>query len=153
MDVYFYHLERSTLEQALPLLLERTLEKPWRAFVRTGSLERAQALDAALWTYKEESFLPHGLASEPNAHAQPILISDGEENKNRAQALYLVDGSAPSDWIALSHEGYERAILIFDGNDATAVDTARAHWRAVKAADLEAAYWQQTAGGKWEKKN
>jgi DNA polymerase III subunit chi len=151
MDVYFYHLESKTLEDTLPDLLERTLARGWRAQVRPGSDERAKALDAHLWTYREESFLPHGLAAEPNAADQPILITlDAADND--AQALFLVDGADPGDWDALRAKGYERIVLMFDGRDADAVTHARVHWKNVKASGLAAQYWQQSPAGKWEKK-
>jgi DNA polymerase-3 subunit chi len=152
MEVFFYHLERRALEETLPELLERTLARGWRALVRTGSDERARALDAHLWTYTEESFLAHGLASEPLAEAQPILIGPGAARANKADALFLVDGAGPGDWAALAAEGYARTVLIFDGRDPEAVAAARDHWKGVKAAGLTAQYWQQSTAGKWEKK-
>ena len=152
MEVFFYHLERRGLEETLPELLERTLSRGWRALVRTGSEERARALDSHLWTYTEESFLPHGLASEPQAEAQPILIGPGAARANNADALFLVDGAGPGDWTQLAAEGYARTVLIFDGRDPDAVAAARDHWKGVKTAGLTAQYWQQSPAGKWEKK-
>jgi DNA polymerase III subunit chi len=152
MEVFFYHLERRGLEDTLPELLERTLARGWRALVRTGSVERAQALDAHLWTYSEESFLPHGLASDRAPELQPILLGSGAPRANAAEAVFLVDGADPGDWAALSAEGFTRAVLLFDGRDADAVAAAREHWKTAKAAGLDSQYWQQSAAGKWEKK-
>lgn len=152
MEVFFYHLERRGLEDALPELLERTLARGWRALVRTGSAERAQALDTHLWTYADDSFLPHGLASDPHPELQPILLGEAAPRANQADAVFLVDGAAPNDWALLRDEGYARAVLIFDGRDAEAVATARDHWKGAKAAGLACQYWQQSAAGKWEKK-
>jgi DNA polymerase-3 subunit chi len=152
MDVYFYHLESRPLEDALPELLERTLARGWRAAVRPGSEERAAALDAHLWSYREESFLPHGLEGELHAAEQPVLISLRARAANAPQALFLVDGAEPGDWDALKTQGLERVVLMFDGRDAGAVAAARAQWKAVKSAGLEAQYWQQSSSGKWEKK-
>jgi DNA polymerase-3 subunit chi len=152
MEVFFYHLERRGLEDTLPELLERTLARGWRALVRAGSDERVRALDSHLWTYSEESFLPHGLAREPNAELQPVLLSESETRVNGADALFLVDGAAPGDWAGLKNQGYARTVLIFDGRDPAAIAAAREHWKTVKAAGLDAQYWQQSPAGKWEKK-
>ena len=84
-EVLFYHLTLSTLEEALPPLLERTLQRGWRAVVQTGSDERRGALDAHLWVYRDESFLAHGNDGEPHAEAQPILLTTGDGNRNGAQ--------------------------------------------------------------------
>ena len=43
-DVLFYHLEARPLEAVIPQLLEKTLERGWRAVVEVGSTERAEAL-------------------------------------------------------------------------------------------------------------
>ena len=56
-------------------LLERTLKRGWRAVVRSPDPQRLTQLDDQLWTYRDDSFLPHGLADEPMAERQPILLS------------------------------------------------------------------------------
>ena len=83
-DVLFYHLEFQPLERVLPVLLEKTIERGWRAVIEVGSAERAAALDTALWTYRDDSFLPHGLAGETTDAEQPVLITTGPENNNSA---------------------------------------------------------------------
>jgi DNA polymerase-3 subunit chi len=146
-DVLFYHLEHRSLESVLPGLLERTLERGWRAVVQANSQERAAALESHLWTYSDESFLPHGLASDANAARHPVALTADAVNPNGAQVRFLVDGADPPDLSA-----YERAVFLFDGRDEAAVATARRQWQAVKAAGLTATYWQQTEQGKWEKR-
>jgi len=144
-DVWFYHLERTGVEQALPELLERTLARGWKALVRARDPQRVEHLDGWLWTWRDDSFLPHGLADEPNAARQPVLLSTGFENANDAQALFLVDGAEPGD-VA----GYARCMVLFDGRDEAALAVARAQWSALKSAGGEMSYWKQQARG-WEK--
>lgn len=145
-EVLFYHLERRPLEAVLPGLLERSLERDWRVVVQAGSAERVAALDAHLWTYRDESFLPHGTDAD-TASEQPVFITAEAINPNRADVRFLVDG-APLGTV----EGYRRVVLMFDGNDADAVAAAREAWKAVKAGGHEATYWQQGESGRWEKK-
>lgn len=146
-EVYFYHLEHRSLESVLPELLERTLANGWRAVVQAGSQERADALDSHLWTYSDDSFLPHGPARDAKAARYPIVLTADEGNPNGAQVRFLVDGADHPDLSA-----YRRAVFLFDGREEAAVATARGQWKAVKAAGLSATYWQQTQAGKWEKK-
>lgn len=146
-EVLFYHLERQPLERVLPALLEKSLERGWRAIVQAGTAERVEALDALLWTYREEAFLPHGTAADGNADLQPVYLTDDEANPNGAQVRFLVDGAHAEDL-----GPYTRAVYLFDGNDAEAVQAARAHWTDLKQAGHEVTYWQQTDRGKWEKK-
>ena len=58
MEIAFYHLSKARVEQALPVLLERTLSKGWRAIVQTNNDARVAKLNQDLWAYKPESFLP-----------------------------------------------------------------------------------------------
>lgn len=146
-EVLFYHLERARLESVLPGLLEKTLERGWKAVVRAGSRERVEALDALLWTYREDSFLPHSAGGE-EADRQPVWLTDSTEIPNSADVLFLVDGGE-SDPAELSR--FVRCVMIFDGGDEAAVATSRAFWKTVKSAGHEATYWRQSEHGRWEK--
>lgn len=130
----------------LPELLEKTLQRKWRALVRGTEAGRLEALDAWLWTNRDDGFLPHGLATEPFADHQPVLLTTGSENPNGAQVLFLIDGAAPGDL-----SGFERCIVLFDGRDEAAVADARVLWKSVKAQNLPASYWRQGEQRGWEK--
>ena len=145
-EVWFYHLERSGLDQVLPELLEKTLARGWRASVRSSDMAGLEHLDDWLWAYREDSFLPHGPADGDEAR-QPILLTTGLDNANRAQALFLVHGAAPGDL-----SGYERCILIFDGRDEPALAAARSQWKTFKAAGRSMTYWSQSSERGWERK-
>lgn len=144
-EVWFYHLERTGLEQALPELLEKTLQRGWKAIVRTSAPERIEHLDGWLWSYRDDSFLPHAPMDEPGAARQPILLTTGAENPNAADALFLIDGAEAGDL-----DGYQRCVVIFDGADEMQLKRARTQWTAMKARGLVASYWKQQARG-WEK--
>ena len=146
-DVWFYHLERTALDQALPELLDKTLAKGWRALVRTDQAERLDHLDGWLWSYRDDAFLPHGLATEPLAERQPILLTTAAANANHAQALFLIDRAEPGDL-----DGYERCILLFDGRDPDAVALARERWKTFRGAGHPVSYWQQGDERGWEKR-
>src|SRR5215470_14552801 len=116
-EVLFYHLEHQPLERVLPNLVERTLERGWRAVVQAGSEERVEALDTLLWTYREDSFLPHGTRRDGSPEAQPVFLTTGEDNPNGATVRFLVDGAQAADVAA-----YERVVYLFDGRDGNAVE-------------------------------
>ncbi len=147
-EVWFYHLERTALERALPQLLEKTVAKGWRALVRTGQADHLDAIDQGLWTYNDDSFLAHGLASEPLADRQPILLSGEGDGPapNGAQALFLIEGAEAGDL-----SSYERCILLFDGGDETALNAARARWTRLKTAGHPVSYWKQSVECAWGK--
>ena len=146
-EVLFYHLEHQPLERVLPTLLERTLERGWRAVVQSGNQERLDALDTHLWTYRDESFLPHGVAKDANAAQHPIVLTLDDDNPNDASVRFLVDGATGN-----ALESYTRVVYLFDGRMQEAVQQARDAWKGAKAAGFDVTYWQQTSGGKWERK-
>lgn len=146
-EISFYHLLHTPLERALPKLIEKVLESGARAVVRTGSTERAEALNGALWTYDQDSFIPHGTARDGNAALQPVWITAEDENPNGADILVLTDGAQSAEI-----GSYRRCLEMFDGRDDAAVADARRRWSAYKDAAHDLAYWQQTEGGGWEKK-
>lgn len=148
-EAMFYHLTRRRLEQTLPELLSRTLARQWRAVVRCGSEARRDDLNRLLWTFREESFLPHGVAADGHTERQPIYLTCEPEAPNGAQVLFLVDGAAAE---AAELGGFERVCLLFDGRDTEATSAARGQWKAWTDAGIAAAYWAEGAGGKWEKK-
>ena len=146
-EVLFYHLERHPLEVVLPNLLEKTLERGWRAVVQSGSEERLEALDTALWTYSEESFLPHGTAKSGHPADQPVYLTTGADTPNGAGVRFLVDGAE-----AETFTGFARLVYVFDGRDEEATTRARLEWKKATAAGCAVTYWRQSEAGRWEKK-
>ena len=146
-EVLFYHLQNMTLEGVLPPLLEKSLERGWRVVVQSTSEERADALDAHLWTYRDDSFLPHATWRVADVADQPIVLAVEETNPNGANVRFLVDNaSLPSD----SHT-YERMVLVFNGDDADALAAARSAWADCKTRGFEVTYWQADERGRWQR--
>ncbi|HZC57660.1 MAG TPA: DNA polymerase III subunit chi [Xanthobacteraceae bacterium] len=146
-EILFYQLKGQTPEQVLPALLQKSLERAWRVVVQASSDERVEALDAHLWTWRDDSFLPHGTSRDAEASAQPIVLTSGEENPNGATVRFLVDGANMADDTA----AYERVVMLFDGDDPDAVETARARWTKAKAAGAEVTYWRVDDNGRWQR--
>lgn len=146
-EVLFYHLERQPLDRVLPAMLEKSLERGWRAVIQADTQERVEALDAMLWAYRDDGFLPHGTSDDGNADRQPVFLTDGDSNPNDAQVRFFVDGAGVDDL-----SGYDRVVFLFNGQDPDAVQSARVQWTALKDAGHEVTYWQQNESGKWEKK-
>lgn len=149
-EILFYHLERRTLDDVLPELVERTLARGQRAVVRADSAERAQAIDNLLWTWSEESFLPHAQTGEGDPARQPVVITVEEGNANGAQVLFLVGGAMPISF-GEDETKFARTVVLFDGRDASQLTAARAAWKSAKDGGSEATYWKQSPAGKWEK--
>ena len=147
-EILFYHLQGMALESVLPPLLEKSLERGWRVVVQSTSPERTEALDAHLWTYSDDSFLPHATSRVSDAQDQPIILSTEEGNPNRANVRFLIDNAAlPADC-----ENYERIVLVFNGDDDDALAAARGAWADCKTRGFELTYWQADERGRWQRK-
>ena len=147
-EMLFYHLQRQPLERVLPPLIEKSIERGWRVVVQTASDERVDALDAHLWTYRDDAFLAHGTYRDNEAALQPVLLTMHEDNPNGANIRFLIDGAAvPPDAAS-----YQRVVLMFDGEDDEAVAAARTRWTEAKQQGFAVTYWQCDENGRWEKK-
>jgi DNA polymerase-3 subunit chi len=146
-EVLFYHLTESKLEDALPPLVDKSVERGWRVAIQLKEPARRDALDAHLWTYREESFLPHGTDETEQAANQPVLLTVTGDNANQATVRFIVDGAEPP-----LADTYERIVFMFDGYDQEQLEGARSQWKKLKGEGHTLTYWQQTPEGRWEKK-
>jgi DNA polymerase-3 subunit chi len=155
-EVRFYHLQRARLEEVLPVILERCHQRGERVLVLAGSTERVEALAALLWTYKPDSFLPHGTARDGEAARQPIYLATSEgEGETQNGGLNGAPNGAPvlilSDGAQHPRVGdFKLVCALFDGHDEAAVAAARTQWKACKEAGHAVVYFQQADSGKWQ---
>ncbi len=146
-EILFYHLKGQNLEQVLPPLLQKSLERGWRVVVQASSDERVDALDAHLWTWRDDAFLPHATARDPEVAEQPIVLTASGENPNGAAVRFLVDGA---NLIADAGD-YQRIVLLFDGDDPEALEMARMRWSEAKTSGAEVTYWKTDENGRWQR--
>jgi DNA polymerase-3 subunit chi len=146
-EIGFYHLQRGDAGEALPRLLEKAVEAGFRVLVRTPSQAEAEALCQRLWTYDAASFLPHGTAADGFEDEQPIYLTEGAENPNRADLACQLGGAEVAGLA-----GFRRALDLFDGRDPAQLAAARDRWKRYRTDGHQMTYWQQKPGGGWERK-
>jgi DNA polymerase III subunit chi len=146
-EILFYQLKGQSLEQMLPPLIQKSLERGWRVAIQAASDERVEALDAHLWTWRDDVFLPHGTWRDAEAAEQPVLLTVEATNPNGAAVRFLVEGaSMPGDAAA-----YQRLVVLFDGEDPEALEQARARWSKAKEEGFEVTYWLTDKNGRWQR--
>jgi DNA polymerase III subunit chi len=144
-EVWFYHLERTTADAELPRLLQRGLERGLRMAVVTSSMERVREFSQKLWGLEDTSFIPHGFEGEPRPEAQSIYLCTEDASPNQSAFNFYIDGTEPT-----SLERIERASILFDGTNDTAIQNARTLWRKFKAENTTIRYWKQDEEGRWK---
>jgi DNA polymerase-3 subunit chi len=151
VETLFYHLERRSLDDVLPNLVTRTLERGQRVLIKAESADRASAIDNLLWTYDDQSFLPHAQVGDGDAKRQPVLITTEDANANNADVLFLVGGAEPLPWNGADAKALTRIVLMFDGRDPDSLSRARDSWKSAKDAGYDVTYWKETSTGRFEK--
>jgi len=136
---WFYHIEQGSVDAAIAPLIEKCLERKWRVVV-AGHEDTVERLDRALWTWRDDSFVPHARAGA-NADQHPVLLSTEAIPANGARVAVLLDGSDADAAL------FERVMVVFDCEDETARAKARQQFKAALDAGAPARYFQQERGG------
>lgn len=152
VDISFYHHQIRKIEETLPKLLEMSLARGWRVVVQGASHARLAALDQILWSYKPESFLPHGGENDPSPETQPIYLTCSDENPNDADVRFFIEGARIAPILASAAPPRARAVLLFNGEDPEELANARAQWKELRDAGQTLVYQQQDESGRWVEK-
>lgn len=147
-EVSFYQVMNATpasVDATLPALLEKALKSGKTVVVKCPSVERMERLDEALWSYKPESFLPHGTKEDANSENQPIFLTTEDENPNGAEILVTVSGATSTDF-----SSFERVLDMFEASDIQK-QNARMRWKDLKDKGYPLTYYAYE-NGKWGKK-
>lgn len=146
-EVRFYHLQRQSQEQVLPMLLSKALERGHKIIVKMADAAAVEKMNEHLWTFNPNSFLPHGSAKDGNAEMQPVWLTAEDENPSGADVL-IVGVGAQSDMQC----DFKLCCEMLNGHDEQAIAAARGRWKAYKEKGFDVTYWQQSERGGWEQK-
>lgn len=146
-DIRFYHLQKQTLDQALPLIIEKAFSAGYKIITRLSSSQEVERMNALLWNYKANAFLPHGSQKNGNASKQPIWLTAENDNPNNANVLVLTQGMLEENM-----SNYDLCCEMLDGHDDNAIKEARSRWKTYQEAGHNVTYWHQSESGSWEKK-
>ena len=144
-EVYFYHLTRQTVSQALLPLLGKCLSNSWRVVIRGQDLDQLNELDDKLWQGASDAFLPHGLAGSSGDADQPILLAlKGQTYPH--DCLICISGAPISEEEVAEAK---RVCILFQDDNSEDMQTARGQWKSLTKAGFAAKYWSQS-NGNWE---
>jgi DNA polymerase-3 subunit chi len=143
--IQFYHLLSTSVERAIPKLMEKALESRSRVVMLAGDEQMIKRVSDAMWGGDPNGFLPHGTGKDAHKDAQPIYLSLADENPNNADVLVVLDGSMPTSFTT-----YAKVLDVFDGNDDGQVNAARQRWATYKEQGVALQYVKQQPNGGWK---
>ncbi len=129
----FYTLAEDSAGDRLLLtcrLVQRALGEGLRAYIEAPDDQTARSLDRLLWTFREDSFLPHGLVGETDPELTPILIGRRNERPPTQSGQLLINlGYEVPDAL----DRYERLIEPIDQDPAVRAAGRRryAHYKGL----------------------
>jgi DNA polymerase-3 subunit chi len=145
MQVDFYQLGQTPLEQVVASLAEKLLAQDARLLIVAGDETVLSRLDRMLWDQGATSFLPHGLAGGTDDARQPILLSTSPDAPNLARNMLIADG----EWREAAL-GYDRAFYLFDD---AALEGARMAWKLLSGREgVDRRFWARDEDGRWREK-
>ncbi|MEM9469195.1 MAG: DNA polymerase III subunit chi [Pseudomonadota bacterium] len=147
-EVRFYHLQKQTMDEALPLILQKAYASKKNIVVRFSDEEEVERINNYLWSFKQRSFLPHGSKANGNAEHQPIWLTADNDNPNNAKILVLTAGQSEENM-----DQFDLCCDMLDGRSDEQVSQARERWKTYKEKGFEVTYWVQDDSGKWEQKS
>ncbi len=112
-------------------LLEKAYQRGHRVFVHCENQTDAEHLDECLWTFKDESFIPHHLQGEGPIPAPPVQIGHGPEPHGFNDILLNLSSTIPP-----FYSRFRRVIEIVSENPA-AKEISRNHYREYRAKSCE----------------
>lgn len=145
MEINFYQCDESLVKSIAPLML-RILEENKKALIFSRDAAQTKEIDDGLWSYGKNKFIPHVLISDKNfvMERQPILISNKDENANKADYLVLSEEVSPN---FLSN--FSRIFYFYDVLNIDNAKKAAANYK--KVASKFNSYKKED--GKWIKAN
>jgi len=117
-------------------LVERIHGEGLRLYVRAASEQEARHLDRLLWTFRQQSFIPHGLRGETDSDLTPVLIGwNGDAPDTRPILINLAPALPPG------FERYERVCEAVDHDPAIRA-AARERFRSYRRSGLQLDHYQ-----------
>ncbi|HHF7375773.1 DNA polymerase III subunit chi [Legionella bozemanae] len=112
-------------------LLEKAYAKGHKVYVLCNNKQDAELLDELLWTFKEDSFIPHNLQGEGPEPPPPIQIGYEREPRGFNDILLNLSNSIPSFYARF------KRIMELVINVETEKEQSRAHYRDYRAKGCE----------------
>ena len=149
-QIIFYSTAPLQVEKTLFALLEKSLEKGNKSLLLFKDKEKCLSINEQLWTYKQNSFLPH-ISEDDQIYDNidvPVYLSTKNENPFKAELLFSIDGFLPDN---IDH--FERVIIIIDVNDELLNEKYKNYYLDINKNFEDIVFYKSDDDGKWIEEN
>ena len=149
-QIIFYSTAPLQVEKTLFALLEKSIEKGNKSLLLFKDKEKCSLINEQLWTYKQNSFLPH-ISEDEKIYDDidvPVYLSTKNENPFKAELLFSIDGFLPDN---IDH--FERVIIIIDINDELLNEKYKNYYLDINKNFEDIVFYKSDDNGKWIEKN
>lgn len=144
MTEFSFYQVTVDFQRALCQVIDKCYQTGMHSLVHTAHADLHQELDKKLWGYGRKTFIPHGSSEDERHGLFPVLLSPDATNANNAEILLLTAPDLEIDY------SYKRVIIIFDGNDDSAVSVARNRYKELKELGHKIKFYFQDKKGTWQ---
>lgn len=144
--ISFYQVMNGELIKFSCQLLEKCFQNKILTFVQVSTDDMLVAVDRALWTFSQKSFIPHATDKDPLPEKQPIYISTNAQCPIKASGLMLIGAER------IDIKDFERVMVMIDGNIALELKKAEAMMASYKNLGHNVEYYVQNDKGGWATK-
>jgi DNA polymerase-3 subunit chi len=98
-QVDFYILDEDTGENRQHYacrLTDKAYRQGRKVYIHTNSPGETQILDRLLWTFRDQSFVPHGISGSADLETTPVIIGDQEPPQQADDVLINLSPLVPS---------------------------------------------------------
>ena len=104
-QIDFYVLQEQSTGGRLKLacrIVEKAYRLGHRVYVRTGNSDDTNVLDDLLWTFSQNSFVPHQLSAESDSRESPVVVGEHPPVAEGTDVVISVADDPVSDFTAYS---------------------------------------------------
>ena len=142
---YFYNSSHRNVVADISWLIEKLFNEKNRILVCCKDQETVEVIDAFLWAYKEDGYVPHSIATKEKSSVCPILITSDIHKEYDHNVLLALSGVLieEKDW-----RKFSRAYYFFDDQENKEKANAREMWKSFSSLNIVCKYWINKAN-KW----
>ena len=138
-EIFFYNIESRDFLKDIALLTEKLFKEGIKVLIICPDDDVASIFDNFLWSFREESFIPHIVLERDSVQLETVIISKEQLDIVSFKALIVFKGST----VATDYcNKFEKTYYFFDDKNDNEKNLARTAWRESIKLGAKCKYWK-----------